>query len=114
MGRYKLRGSFIATGLVAAIVGSLAYRANFQSKIVKRIVGQGGYARYSWQYDATGAFNPDAEPAVPLWLLSIINQNCFMSVTRLHFPMPSSAEALQMARQLGTIETLSLDIDSNW
>jgi internalin A len=83
--RFSLRTLLLLVAVTAVWVGIESNRAHKQAAAVKRISELGGFLRFDFERDSRGNDIPNAEPAAPKWLRSLLGDDYFRSVHTLDF-----------------------------
>ena len=78
---FRLRTLFLFVTALACLLAYEIDSARRQREFVDSLQGKYGSARYSWQFDAKGNFDPNATPPLPDWLLRSFDPNYFYRVT---------------------------------
>ena len=112
MSRFRLRTLLIVVTLVAIYLANATRNAGLQKRFIEQVADVGGYARYDWQYTNL-AFDPDAVPPQPQWLLRVVDKNYLMQVTHVRIPGDVSDAHLKWINNNRCLEGLDINVEKS-
>src|SRR4051794_35850957 len=90
--QFSLRTFLVAISVLCVWLGIKVNAARRQKAAVAAIIKSGGELcfDYQWVPDPTGKssalqWDPNAEPPAPLWLRTLLDEECFRTVTHVDF-----------------------------